>query len=319
MRILITGAAGFVGPHLAREAARRGHDVVGTDREGCDPMRFPCDDFVFADLCRADDLARLFRDAAPECVVHLAAQSNPAASWSLPEETFRANVAAVCSLVEAAGRCPETRRVVFVSSSDTYGPPLPGELPVKESNPQRPATPYAVSKIAAEHCLRICGERAGIETVVLRPFSHTGPGQTDKFVVPSFARQIARVEAGLQPELLHGGLDACRDFSDVRDVVRAYCLAAESAPSGSVYNVCSGAGVRIHAILEALVGMAARPIPLRQDAGRVRPESVMDFHGDASAIRDAIGWRAEIPLAVTLRDVLDDQRAAVARESERTR
>lgn len=312
MRILITGAGGFVAPHLARELAQHGHEAWGTDRSGAGRPRFGGERFIVADLCSPTDVARLFDVSAPECVIHLAAQSNPAASWNMPDDTFRANVAAVCTLAEEAGRCKETRRVVFVSSSDVYGAPRAEELPVTERNPLRPATPYAVSKIAGESCLHLYAKRAGLEAVVMRPFSHTGPGQSENFVVPSFARQIALVEAGEREALKHGRLDTWRDFTDVRDIVRAYRLAAESAAPGTTFNVCSGAGVTIRTILETLVENAACPVPLVEDDQRLRAEAALEFRGDASAIRDALGWNASIPLAETLRAVLDEQRALVA-------
>ncbi len=319
MRILITGASGFVGPHLAAELLAHGHEVLATGRSVDPPPGIGMAAWKPADLTSRDDVRDLLAAMKPECIVLLAAQSNPAASWDCPDETFRVNAAATALLADEAGRSKTTRRILFVSSSDVYGAPDPEHLPVRETSPFSPANPYAVSKVAAERLVALCASRHELEYAIVRPFSHTGPGQTERFVVPAFARQIARIEAGEQDELRHGSLGAWRDFSDVRDVVRAYRLAAESAPSGSVYNVCSGSGVSVQSILDRLVALSSVAVRTTIDKSRLRTEKPVEFRGDRSLIAAELGWQPEIPIERTLSDVLDDQRARSGAGTQRVR
>ncbi len=318
MRILVTGAAGFVGPHLARELSASGHEVWGTGRSTDSPPA-GLEQWCPTELTERDAVSRLLRNTKPECILHLAAQSNPAASWSDPEETFRVNTSATSLLVDEAGRSGKVRRFVFISSSDVYGAPDPGHLPVREPTPRRPANPYAVSKAAAEDLVSLYSRRHDIEHVILRPFSHTGPGQTDRFVVPAFARQIAMIEAGQQHELRHGSLEAWRDFSDVRDIVKAYRLAAERATTGSIYNVCSGTGITIQSILDRLVSCSGVDMRTMPDKDRLRPEKVVKFRGDNSAIKRDLGWKPRISMDETLQDVLAYQRTLLRSSPENSR
>lgn len=310
MNVLVTGMGGFVAAHLLRELKQAGHRVWGVDRvavsrdglEGC----------VVADLCTPDGVREAMATGRPDAVIHLAAQSSPARSWDIPVETFHANVGATVEIVRAAAELPAHPRVLFVSSSDVYGIPEPNEGPIRETHPLRPATPYAVSKVAAEQAARLYARRLNVELLIARPFSHTGPGQTPGFVVPAFAHQIAQIEAGRLDVLEHGDLQSSRDFSDVRDVVKAYRLLIEKAPAAVTYNICSGRSVAVQTLLDRLISFSTTPIPTRPDPARMRGEKTPPFHGNCDLLRDTLGWAPNTPLDTTLRDVLEDQRRQVA-------
>jgi GDP-4-dehydro-6-deoxy-D-mannose reductase len=311
LRILITGVGGFVASHLVRELITHGHHVWGTDRTGArvegieDHHSFP------ADLRNRQEIQRLLEQTRPQAIIHLAAQSSPATSWDKPGETLESNAAATAHLVaEAAAQDPS---IVFllVSSSDVYGRTVHTIDGFTELCPPNPCTPYAVSKVAAEQVATLLAERTGLRLIIARPFSHTGPGQTDRFVVPAFARQIALIEAGSAEFLHHGDLDPCRDFTDVRDIVRAYRLLVEDTHTRGVYNICSEQWVSVRTLLDWLIARAECPIIPVPDPKRIRGEAANPIHGSAQRIREATDWTPQIPLSQTLADVLAEQRLLV--------
>ncbi|MBX3728257.1 MAG: GDP-mannose 4,6-dehydratase [Candidatus Sumerlaeia bacterium] len=313
MRVLVTGIGGFVGPHLAVELAAHGHEVWGAGVNVPRDNVVPAERVILGDLARAGQWDRVLGESEPQVVVHLASQSHPGVSWEIPRETFEANVLLTIGLVQAAGRVAPLPRILYISSSDVYGIPE-DHAPLTEDSPAQPANPYAVSKLAAEHCLRLYAGRLGMSVAVARPFSHTGPGQTARFVVPAFARQVALVEAGRAETLEHGDLGAHRDFSDVRDVVRAYRLLVEHTGASGVYNIASGRCVTIGAVLESLCRLSRRPVTTHFDPRRSRGERPSAVQGDASRLARETGWQPQIPLEETLRAVLDEQRELVARD-----
>ncbi len=311
MRILVTGVGGFVASHLVGELTAHGHHVWGTDRTGARAEGIENHRSHPADLRNRHELRRLLEVTCPEAIIHLAAQSSPAASWEQPGETLEANAAATAHLVvEAAAQNPS---VVFllVSSSDVYGRTVHAVDGFSELCPPNPCTPYAVSKVAAEQVATLLAGRTGLRLIVARPFSHTGPGQTDRFVVPAFARQIALIEAGSAKFLHHGDLDPSRDFTDVRDIVRAYRLLVESPHTRGAYNICSGQSVSVKTLLDRLIARAECPIIPVPDPQRIRGEAANPIHGNAQRIREATGWAPQIPLSQTLADVLAEQRLLV--------
>ncbi len=312
MKILVTGIGGFVAQHLVAELADHGHEVWGTglfafnSNDGIDQNRY-----LQADLTDREAMARVLNTVNPARVIHLAAQSNPAKSWDIPELTFECNVIMTIELVREVAKLSTLPKLIVISSSDVYGTPTHEDLPLSEQSPLRPSNPYSVSKEAAEQSARLYGQRLGVDVIVLRPFSHTGPGQTDQFVVPAFARQIALIESGKADVLAHGDLAAHRDFTDVRDVVRAYRLVAESDMQEGTFNVCSGKSISIQSILDSLCRLSSVPIKTRQDSARVRNDKILEISGNGSALENAVGWKPAITFDKTLRDVLDDQRARV--------
>ncbi len=308
MKVLVTGAHGFVGRHLIAHLVASGDTAVGTDRFTGGP-----------DLNDEAGMTALFVAEAPEVVIHLAAQADVGGSWTTPVETMRTNVEGTMHVLSAA-RAAGCRRVVAVTSADIYGIVREDELPLDESAPLRPVSPYAASKAAADMVCIQAGLGYGQDVVRVRAFNHLGPGQSDKFVASALASRVAVAEAAGEHELRVGNLDPRRDFTDVRDVVRAYRLLAVAGEAGEAYNVCSGRDVAIGAIAAELVGQARVPLELVVDEALVRPVDLPVLRGDASKLRKATGWQPEIPLSTTLRDVLDDWRSRLqaTRDSSRT-
>jgi GDP-4-dehydro-6-deoxy-D-mannose reductase len=306
MRVLVTGASGFVGPHVLRAVHDAGHEAWGTDRSPRpgSPRHRTCD---LADAGQARAMLAAMR---PDAVVHLAGTASVARSFDHPQEVLGNNLLAACNLLEAVRGEPGAGiRVLLVGSAEQYGPVRPDELPVGEAHPQRPASPYAVSKVAQEHLALQYRAAWGLDVVLTRSFNHSGPGQSPDFVLPAIARQIAAAEAGAAEPVLHvGNLDVERDFLDVRDVARAYVLLLEKGESGAVYNVCSGEAVHLRALVDALVSRARVAMRIETDPARFRPADLPALRGDPSRLRQATGWERRIPLATTLADVLDDWR-----------
>lgn len=298
MRALITGALGFVGKYLAEELLRRGCEVFGLDRrEGPGVLA--------ADLLDAPALSRVLRDARPDRVFHLAGLSSVALSWKEPRRAMEQNVLGAVNLLEALRRQAPGARAVLVGSSDEYGPiTAPGGL-VDENEPLRPQSPYAVSKLAQEELAKVYCRAYGLSICMTRSFNHSGPGQREGFLIPDLCAGLVRVERGLSPAVRVGNLDAKRDYTDVRDIVRAYCLLAERGASGEVYNVGSGRAVSGREILTALTALGARDIPVERDPARMRPADVPVICSDSRKLRRATGWAPEIPLETTLRDTLE--------------
>ncbi len=300
MKVAVTGARGFVGPHLVRHLEACGDDVLSLDRHG--PDSFDVTDAVAVH----DRLA----EAHPEVVYHLAALSHVGESWKSPATSFRVNAEGTLNVLRA---CTElhVNRVIVVLSSEEYGTVEAADLPLTEDSPLRPVTPYGAAKVAADFLALQAYLGDGLGAIRVRPFSHTGPGQSARFVVPALGRaHRAGAEADHVDEIPVGSLDAVRDITDVRDVVRAYRLVAERGEPGAVYNVCSGMGVSVQEIADQLLARATRPIRLATDPELVRPVEVPRLVGSNARLRAATGWNPEIALADTLADVLDDARSA---------
>jgi GDP-4-dehydro-6-deoxy-D-mannose reductase len=297
MRALITGASGFAGRHLTRHLREAGDDVTGTDRRHGGP-----------DLLDAAAWVELVRAAAPEVVYHLAAQASVPASWSDPATTVAVNVVGTQHVLDAC-RAAGVDRVVVVSSSDVYGKVRPDQLPLREDAPLRPVSPYAASKAAAEQVALQAWSGFGLAVVRVRPFNHLGPGQDDRFVAGALAARVAEAEAaGGSGEVTVGNLTARRDFTDVRDVVRAYRALAVAGEPGEVYHVCSGRATAISDLADGLLARAGRPLRLRPDPDLLRPSDVPELVGDAAKLREATGWTPAHGLDTTLDDLLADAR-----------
>ena len=304
---LVTGAAGFVGPHLARALAGCGARVHGL---GNDPPRgeLPLEGWHAADLRDPEALASVLTAVRPDFVVHLAGQSSAARSFERPIETFEINALGTWNLLEAVRRVAPRARTLVIGTSEVYGPQPEGSR-VSEAAPFRPVSPYALSKAAADAFAELAGERHGLDVVRTRSFGHSGPGQGPRFSVPSWAQQVAAIEAGdAEPVIRVGNLEVTRDLSDVRDVARAYVALLERGRSGETYNVCRGAGVKLAEVVKMLVGRARVRVGIEVDPGRVRAADVVYLVGDPSKIERETGWRAEIELERTLDEVLEEWR-----------
>lgn len=295
MRALVTGATGFVGPHLVAHLRAAGDDVVGLD-----------DGVV--DVCDPAAVSAWIEGHRPEVAYHLAGWADVGGSWAAPQEAFRVNAEGTLNVLQAA-LAAECRRVLVVSSADVYGVVDEADLPITEEHPLRPVSPYAVSKVAADYLGLQAWLGRHLEVVRVRAFNHLGPGQSDRFVAPAIASRIAANERDGGEEVPVGNLSARRDLTDVRDVVRAYRLLVERGEPGEAYNVCSGVDVEIADLAERLLAQAKHPMRLVVDPERHRPVDVPVLRGDSSKLRAATGWAPEIPLEQTLADVLDDWRA----------
>ena len=300
MKVAVTGARGFVGPHLVAHLEAAGDDVLSLDRHGPDSF----------DVTDSTAVRERLADTRPEVVYHLAALSHVGESWKSPAASFRVNAEGTLNVLHA---CTELglSRVVVVLSSEEYGRVDEADLPLTEESPLRPVTPYGAAKAAADLLALRAHLGDGLDVIRVRPFSHTGPGQTARFVVPALAARIARAERDDIDEIPVGSLDAVRDLTDVRDVVRAYRLLAEHGTPGEVYNVCSGRGVSVREIADGLLSGATRPIRLVVDPELVRPVEVPRLVGSNARLRAATGWAPTIPLPKTLADVLQSARDAL--------
>jgi GDP-4-dehydro-6-deoxy-D-mannose reductase len=290
VRAVITGAAGFVGRHLAAHLADAGDDVVALDRDH--------------DVTDPAALTASFAASAPEAVYHLAALSHVGASWDDPGDVLRVNVLGTNGVLHAARAAAPEATVVVVSSAEVYGVVLPDELPLDERAELRPASPYAASKAAAEVVALQAARGYGQRVVVARPFNHIGPGQSASFFVPAIARRLVEARRSGQVEVTVGNLAARRDFTDVRDVVRAYRLLARHGSSGVVYNVCTGRDVAVHDVADELRDLVYPEAQFVEDTSLTRPLDLPVLRGDPTRLREGTGWRPEIELATTLRDVV---------------
>ena len=318
-RVLITGITGFAGSHLA-DFLLEEHpeiEVWGTyrwrsRRENIEHI----EGRIRLLECELDDataVRRALEAARPDAIFHLAAQSFVPASWVAPADTLQSNILGQTNLFEAIRELELDPVVQIACSSEEYGLVLPGETPIKESNPLRPLSPYAVSKVAQDYLGYQYFQSYGIKAIRTRGFNHEGPRRGEVFVMSNFAKQVAAIEAGLHEPLIRvGNLDSVRDFTDVRDMVRAYFLAAERATPGEVYNIASGKGITIRDMLQKILDRSTVAVRVEVDPARLRPSDVEVLLGDASKFRAATGWEPRIPLDQTIADTLDYWRARFA-------
>ena len=321
MRLLITGITGFVGSHMAEYALAQGAAVFGSSRwrsktDNIEHLRSRIT-LIECDLRDMSSVRALVEVANPSHVIHLAAQSFVGASWQAPAETISTNIMSQVNLLEAIRGLKLSPSFLAVGSSEEYGLVHEDELPIRETNPLRPLSPYAVSKIAQDMMGYQYFKSYGLPILRTRAFNHTGPRRGDVFVESNFAKQVAEVEAGLcEPAVSVGDLRPRRDYSDVRDIVRGYWLVLHHAEPGEVYNLCSGRSWSIQHVLDFLLAQSTvKGIAVKVDPVRLRPSDVMVLEGDASKIEKATGWRAEIPFEQTLTDLLDYWRERVRRAS----
>ncbi len=306
-RVLVTGAAGFVGRHLLSELVAAGHEVTATDRPATGVAEVRP-----VELRDPEALRALVRTARPDACVHLAAVSYVPDGDRDPAELLAVNVAGTLNLLEALRREAPRARLLLISTAQVYGSaPSPGSPnpPLDESAPTCPLTLYAISKVACEQAALAYGACHTLDVMIARPANHTGPGQSSRFVAPAFARQIVEVAAGRLPKVRVGNLDAVRDFTDVRDVVRAYRLLLERGTAGLAYNISADTPVRIGDLLERLLALAAVEAPVEPDPALVRPADV-SIRMDTSRLRDTTGWRPLHPLDDTLSALIEEARAA---------
>lgn len=290
MKAFLTGANGFVGNWLSRHLDACGDEVVPA------PEGF--------DVTDPESVRRAVIDAQPDVLFHLAAQSHVGESWKNPARTFAVNATGTLHVLDAALACDEPPRVLVISSSEVYGNVKEADLPLTESSPLAPVTPYASSKVAGEYLGLQAYLGTKLPVIRTRSFNHVGPGQAPNFLVSALAQRIVKAEREGQTTLAVGNLEARRDYTDVRDVVRAYRLLAEKGTPGAVYNVCSGSDMAVSAVADRLLALSSAKLQLTVDPDLVRPVELPALRGDNSSLRQATGWSPEITLDQTLADVL---------------
>jgi GDP-4-dehydro-6-deoxy-D-mannose reductase len=317
MRGLITGIGGFAGGHLAHALVERGDRVAGIDRHFGPQLASISDNIVLAegDIREADDIRELAAEFRPDTIFHLAAMTHVGAAWKNRRETLEVNVIGTSAVLEVAAELEPKPRVVLASTGQVYGLAPEDSHALTEEAPLNPRSPYAVSKACCELLARQAWTGEGVPTVILRTFNYTGPWQSPQFVCSDFARQVAWIEAGLaEAKMKVGNLQTRRDFSDVRDIIDAYLLAAEHGAPGEAYNLASGDAVVIADVLERLRDAVDIDIEVKQDAGRVREIDLAALVGDAARAREELGWKPRFHFDETLASVLDFWRRQAAKE-----
>jgi len=311
MRVLITGITGFAGSHLAELClSKTDVELYGMIRwrsrmENIEHIQDRIR-LLECDLRDASSTRDVIEEVRPGLIFHLAAQSFVPTSWKAPSESLQTNIIGQLNIFEAVKKLGLDCRIQIACSSEEYGMVYPDEVPIKESNPLRPLSPYGVSKVGQDMLGYQYFMSYGMKIVRTRGFNHTGPRRAPVFVCSDFARQIIDIEKGLKPPVMEvGNLEAKRDFTDVRDMVRAYWLSLEKGTPGSVYNICTGRSYSIREILGILVEISGVRVDVRTDKGRLRPSDVPLLEGDNSAFRRDTGWEPVIPMEKTLADLLD--------------
>jgi GDP-4-dehydro-6-deoxy-D-mannose reductase len=320
MRALITGITGFAGSHLAEYLLNEHPDVevFGTYRwrsrmDNIEHLRSRVK-LLEADLRDYTSMHAALEKSRPDVIFHLAAQSFVPSSWTAPNETLTTNVAGQTNLFEAIRALRLDPVVQIACSSEEYGLVLPDETPIKETNPLRPLSPYAVSKVAQDYLGYQYFQSYGLKVVRTRGFNHTGPRRGQVFVTSNFCSQVAAIGLGLQdPVIRVGNIEAIRDFTDVRDMVRAYWLAVTKAKPGEVYNIATGNGIRISEMLNRLIEISGLDVKIEVDPDRLRPSDVEILIGDASKFKANTGWEPRIPFEQTLNDLLGYWRKTLSR------
>ena len=319
MRVLITGVTGFAGSHLADTCLARGAEVWGlAHAPGPHPHLAHLGERVRlykADITAEASVRATLAAIAPDWIFHLAAQAHVPAAWQNPAATLSTNILGQLHVIQAMREHAPAARLLTVSSSSVYGLVAEEAQPVDEETPLRPADPYAVSKVSQEMLAVQFGQSHGLDSVRVRPFNHIGPRQAPEFVIARFARELARMEAGLLPPVLRvGNMSAKRDFSDVRDVANAYWLALEKGTPGAVYTLGSGVARSIDEMLRLMLGLTQVDVQVETDPALLRPADAPVLQADPRAFQRQTGWRAKIPLEQTLRDTLDYWRERVCAE-----
>ncbi|MCR8843829.1 GDP-mannose 4,6-dehydratase [Paenibacillus sp. SC116] len=316
MKALITGITGFAGSHLAEYLLSLQVEVIGTVRNRSRMNHIVhIEDKVRLLECELRDpfsVETLLTQEKPDYIFHLAAQSFVPTSWNSPADTIYNNVAGQLNIFETVRRYQLPTRIQIACSSEEYGHVEAHETPITEDNPLRPLSPYAVSKAAQDYLAYQYFKSYGIHTIRTRTFNHTGPRRGEQFVTSNFAKQIAEIEKGLRPPTVHvGNLQAKRDFTDVRDVVKAYWLSLEKGEAGECYNIASGSCITIEKMLQMLLDMSHVTIDIVPDPARMRPSDVEILLGDTSRFEKQTGWKPQIPLEQTLHDLLQYWRERV--------
>jgi len=301
MRALITGIKGFVGQYLLEELKKNNIGTFGISRK--EEIK---GNLYKGDILDLEGITNIIKSIRPDVVFHLAGFTSVKDSWEKPDEAMRLNKGGTENLYKAIERIDINIKVILASSAEVYG--NPAKLPISETDPVHPVNPYSKSKLAQEE---VANNNPKIKTIICRSFHHTGPRQLPIFAIPSFAKQVAMAEAGLQNEILVGNLDAQRDFTDVRDVVRAYRMLAQSDNWGQTYNICSGKTWSIKQVLDILLQYSKKNIIITADPSKIRPNDIPVLQGNNAKIKNDTEWELKIPFSTTIKDTLEYWRGII--------
>lgn len=311
MRILVTGGTGFVGAHLIRFLKSQDSQIFVLASGNRHIPNVPGVQYREADIRDAERVRSIVREVNPEQIYHLAGITAVDLSWAQPRLTYEVNVFGAQNLFEAAMNLPAPPRILNISTSQVYASSS-GSL--SEDSPLRPNNPYAASKAMAELLIAQYQDHASGGIITARPFNHTGPGQSPNFVLPSMAKQFAEIESGLRPPHLKlGNVDVGRDFTDVRDIVRAYGMLLQKGKASEVYNVCSGSAVLLSDIIKVFQAVSGTEVTIEIDPEKVRPKDAAEICGDPHKLQAATSWDREIPLKKTVEDTLNYWRSQCRR------
>ena len=314
MRVLITGAGGFVGRHLSAHLGRvqAKARLIGTTFFPSETVHQAVNEHRRIDLKGYEQVHDLLRDCRPDAIFHLAAQAFVPRSFEDPWETLENNIRAQLNIIRASLELDIQPRILIVSSAEIYGAVAPDQLPLDEDAAIRPTNPYSVSKVAQDMLALQYYLSHDLPIMRARPFNHIGPGQNERFVAPAFAKQIAAIEEDAGDAVIYvGNLEAKRDFTDVRDIVRAYHMIVEKGKPGEAYNIASGLAHSIRHLLDTLLQLSDIEIEVRVDPERLRPVDVPEIRGDSRKLRRDTGWQPKLSFEDTLRDVLSDCRGRI--------
>ncbi len=311
-KALIIGGAGFVGQYLIDHIQRNCIWSIAVTKLPSDKIDNPGIDVYNLDIMDSLAVKNLLAEIKPDFIFHLAAQSSVGLSWKNPGLTVDVNIKGTLTILDAVREWGGNPRILLIGSGEEYGYIRPEETPVKEETVLRPGNIYAVTKACQNMLGTIYARAYNMDIVMIRAFNHIGPGQAPIFVASDFCRQVAEIEAGKREPIINvGNLAARRDFTDVRDVVRAYTLLAEHGRKGEIYNVGSGRAVEIRKLLERILGFSAIPVEVRTDPLRLRPIDVPVIEADIEKLKLDTGWTPVISLANTLEDTLNYWRTQI--------
>lgn len=305
-KALIIGAAGFVGPYLAEQLTDEcGMQVHATKLSHGDLENIKAE-LHMLDILNKEEIVELLYKIRPDYIFHLAAQSSVAVSWKNPGLTIDVNIKGSVNVLDAVRELYYKPRVLLIGSGEEYGHIQPGETPVREDNHLRPGNLYAATKVCQNMIASIYTTAYDMELIMVRAFNHIGPKQAPIFVVSDFCKQVVEIEKGLrEPVMMVGNLKAMRDFTDVRDVVRAYALLVQYGKAGETYNVGSGKAVEIQEILNLIISKSNVQVEVRIDPNKIRPVDVPIIEADTSKLEMATGWKRKIPLDQTIQETMD--------------
>jgi GDP-4-dehydro-6-deoxy-D-mannose reductase len=310
-KVLITGINGFVGFHLVKELQKFDYSIFGLSRTGTSPLKNELV-IIKGDISEKEELYKVISEVKPDAIFHLAALTKPFESFKKPEETFQVNLLGtlhILDIVEGLSKKGYPCKLLIAGSGEEYGVVTAKDLPVVEETPLHPNNPYSTSKAAGYFLATQYFKSYGLDIVYLSPFSHTGPGQKEGFLIPDVCKQIVEIERnGKEPVVRTGDLSAEKDYTDVRDVVRAYVQLLEKGESGERYNICSGKSIKVNSIVDSLVSMAKLPVKHVIDESKKRPSEVIVMRGSYEKLHSLTGWNPEISLDRTLSDCLADWR-----------